>query len=275
MHNRNSKWRALWWDRQCWWAGGAQGRSRSRSRDLWCLAALRIMGSTKQHHGVQPGPGSLQSSSLLQPTTAIKSQLHTSVKAKHCSPSAALPPVQGGTAAVSGTAPRHPKTAGVRSLLPAFSVSQLCSQSMNKSHFSPCRGFPVPMAWHTGWHRESCTPSCPTTAAPPLHRTLRIPICSRRKGRQRCCPFLHLLLSPLSTDIWCPLSHSLFYVKCCYQFVFDSSNGKFPFADQLWRGTTVQFPRQQIWQIATVSTQNSRESTEELQRVREKVLYTQ
>lgn len=226
------------------------------------------MGSTKQHHRVQRGPGSLQCWSLLQATTGIKSQLHTSVKAKHYRPSGALLPLQVGTPAVSGTAPRHPKTAGLGSLLPGFSLSQLYSQSINKIPFNASRGFPLLLQpCHTGRHWERHTPSCLPTAA-----LVRIPICSRNKGREwLAAPFC----ISLSTDIWCPLSHSLFYVKCCYQFVFDSSNGKFSFADQLWRGTTVQFPRQQIWQIATVSTQNSRERTEELQRVREKVLYTQ
>lgn len=68
---------SLWWDSPSWWAGQCQ----SLCQGLWCLPAPTVMGSTKQHPRVQPGPGSQCSS--LQATTGIKSQLHTSVKAKH------------------------------------------------------------------------------------------------------------------------------------------------------------------------------------------------
>lgn len=145
------------------------------------------MGSTKQHHRGQRGPGSLQYWSLLQATTGIKSQLHTSVKAKHCRPSAALPLLQGGTPAVSGNAPRHPNTAGFKSLVPGFSLSQLYCQSINKIPFNTSRGF---------FSHCSSSPATQggtgSTRHPPASAQLhflfmapgRIPTCSRNKGRQ-------------------------------------------------------------------------------------------
>lgn len=38
--------------------------------------------------------------------------------------------------------------------------------------------------------------------------------------------FLHLVLVPLDTHIWCLLWHFTFYVKYCYWVSFDSTNGK-------------------------------------------------
>lgn len=145
------------------------GSAGSLCQDLWLLWALTIMGSTKQQHRVQPGPGSLQCWSLLQATTGIKSQLHTSVKAKHYRLQLLSFLSRGGTPAVSGTAPRHPKPAGSGSLVPGFPLSQLYSQSINKTHFNTCRGFSLlPMPWHTEWHWEHAhSPASPL----PLHGT--------------------------------------------------------------------------------------------------------
>lgn len=252
---------SLWWDSPSWWAGQCQ----SLCQGLWCLPAPTVMGSTKQHPRVQPGPGSQCSS--LQATTGIKSQLHTSVKAKHYRLQLLSFLCRGHS---SRGWHRTQASQNCRVWILADPGASSTARALTE-HSSALAEFPI--APHALAHRVALgarSPSCLSTSF--ASHPWEFPSAA---GIKEGNALLQLVLSPFSTDIWCPLSHSLFHVKCCYQFVFDSSNGKFSFADQLWRGTTVQFPRQQIWQIATVSTQNSRESTEELQRVREKVLYTQ
>lgn len=158
MHNGNTKWTALSSETETllisWVCLGSAERSGVQVPGTsGCPKALRIIGSIKHHHRVQHGPGSLQYWSLLQPTTGIKNQLHTSVKAKHYRPSAALLSFQEGTPAVPGTAPRHPKTAGLGLLVPGFSLSQLHSQSINKIHLEHFQRFPI--APHALPHRVS------------------------------------------------------------------------------------------------------------------------
>lgn len=197
----------------------------------------------------------------------------TSVKANRYSSSATLLAFQNHATAERPRPSKQPKVA----LLPIAAPRLLMASSHTRYWASSSSRALTKHAYNTLPEISDSPSSLDIQAAPLQHRTQRISR-SRMSEQQRqgtgCCPFLHFVLFPLTADIWCPLSRFIFYMKCCYWFVFDSSNGKFSFADQLWRGTTVQFPRQQIWQIATVPTQNLLGSTEELQRVMDKVLYT-
>lgn len=121
-----------------------------------------------------------------------------------CSPSFA-----GATPAASGTAPRHPKTAGFGSRLPAEPALQpeheqntlQCLQRFpNASHALP-----------HGVAPGARTPSCLGTSFA-SHPSVRIPICGRNKGREwLAAPFCISCfpLSALTSDVRC---HILYFM---------------------------------------------------------------
>lgn len=223
MHNRNTKWTALCSETDTllisWVCSGSTECSRVPVPGTsGCLKAPTIMGSTKQHHRVQRVPGSLQQWSLLQPTTGIKSQLHTSVKAKHYRPSAALLPFQGGT---------HQPCLALHPGIPNLQGPDCWSLAPHWAH-STARA----LTKHTSTLPEvSHCSSCPgtqggigSTSHPPVFPQLHFlcirenshtrenPICSRNKGREwlavpfciSCFP-----LSALTSDAHC---HILYFM---------------------------------------------------------------
>lgn len=219
MHNGNTKWTALCSETETllisWVCLGSAKRSRVQVPGTSeCPKALRIMGSIKHHHRVQHGPGSLQYWSLLQPTTGIKNQLHTSVKAKHYRPSAALLLLSGGHTSRVWHPTQASQNCRARIVGP-WLLTEPAPQPEHKQdtlitlpEVSYCSSCPATQAV-TG---SAAHPP----ASPQLHflcRTpVRIPSCSGNKGREwLAAPFCISCfpLSSLTSDVRC---HILYFI---------------------------------------------------------------
>lgn len=197
---------SLWWGSPSWSAGCA-GQCQSLCQGLWCLPAPTAMGSTKQHPRVQPGPGSLQCWSLLQATPGIKSQLHTSAKAKHYRLQL-LSFLCRGHSSRGWHRTQASQNCRVWILAPhwasstARALTKHSSALAEVSHCSPCPG----TQGGTGGRLTLLPQHLLCIAA------VRIPICSRNKGRKclaaPCCSSC-FPLSALTSDVRC---HILYFM---------------------------------------------------------------